>query len=65
MSDSVQIPKEFGGSWKAFHENWCLGEPIALQATDVALGLSTLSRIWPEEHGQSPNTGLAWRRFRG
>ena len=49
MSDTVQIPKEFGGSWKVFCESWCLGAPLALRPTDVALGLSTLKRIWPEE----------------
>jgi len=49
MTDAVEIPEEFGGSWEAFLRDWLLGSAaIPYSAAEVSRGLLTLKRLWPQ-----------------
>jgi hypothetical protein len=47
MSDALQFPKEFGGSWGAFSKDWCFNQPMADSQDEISSALSTLQRLWP------------------
>lgn len=47
VDERARIPHAFGGSWRRFVEDWCVGAPLALTRLDVSRGLRTLVRLWP------------------
>ena len=46
LSD-VAIPLEFGGSWAAFVEEWCLGGAVGHDIDKVSRALTALTQHWP------------------
>ena len=48
MFEDLDIPREFGGSWKKFVDDWCLKAALAQKPYQVARALRVLCRLWPK-----------------
>jgi hypothetical protein len=42
-----ELPAALGGTWKRFHEEWCLGQPLPLPKEQTIVALNALARHSP------------------
>jgi hypothetical protein len=56
-----ELPTEFGNSWDSFSAEWAAGSGLAYSQCEIARGLATLKRLWPDRiekllggHGRGP-----------
>ena len=54
-----RLPPQFGGSWRAFCEQWHPAGSLGCTPEEIARGLSALVRLWPAKAAEFVETRVS------